>query len=106
VPNNKLPPEVVEHWPEIFKDIEIKAVPLNYLESVLVYFVDGKTWEIDLEPARLNSNNKLIEALESDLQEFFKEYDDSIKSVVFKLDTKRVISDVKQRTKSFMKKRM
>lgn len=102
---NKLPPEVVEHWPEIFKDIEIKAVPLNYLEGILVHFKDGKRWEIDLENSRNPNGEKPIEELEEDLRDFFTEYDSAIDSVVFRLDTHRVINDIKERTKRFMKKR-
>lgn len=106
MPNgNKLPPEVVNHWPEVFKDVEIKAVPLGYLESILVYFDDGNIWEIDLEPAKLNGDERAIEVLEQELDEFFEEYDDTIESVEFRLDTKKVIKDVKERTKLFMKKR-
>jgi hypothetical protein len=103
---NKLPPEVVDHWPEVFEDVEIKAVPLAYLESILVYFDDGNVWEIDLETAKIdNGDETLIEALSQELDDFFDEYDDAIESVEFRLDTKKVIKDVKERTKLFMKKR-
>ena len=46
---NTLPDEIVEHWPEILKDVEIKAVPIEYLDSINVHFFDGKIWEIDLK---------------------------------------------------------
>ena len=49
MPKNKLPPEVVEHWPEIFEDVEITAVPIEYIHSVHVYFNDGKIWQIDMD---------------------------------------------------------
>ena len=45
----KLPSDVVNAWPEIFKDITIDVVPIEYLHSVKVYFKDGKIWEIDVK---------------------------------------------------------
>jgi hypothetical protein len=39
------------------------------------------------------------------LEEFFDNYDDSILSVEFQLDTMKIKKDVQSRTKSFMKKR-
>ena len=37
-----LPKDVVEHWPEVLKDVDIKVVPVKYLHAVRVYFKDGK----------------------------------------------------------------
>lgn len=97
--NNKLPPEIVNHWPEVFEHVEIKAIPLEYLDSIDVHFYDGKVWNIDLK------DDKSAESLEETLQTFFNEYDDVIKSVDFSLNTAKVKQDVQARTRSFMKKR-
>ena len=103
---DKLPPEVIDHWPEIFKDIEIKAVPLEYVTSVIVYFDDGETWEINLDDEKLQVEDAdLSEVLEEVLESFFEEYDEYISSVDFKLNTQKVIKDIKKRVQSFMKKR-
>lgn len=98
--HDKLPPEVIEHWPEIFKDVEIKAVPIEYISSVIVTFDDGKIWEIELD-----KENNPLEALDKTLDSFFDEYDEYIESVDFRLDTEQVIKDIKARTKQFLKKR-
>ena len=37
--NNKLPPEVVDYWPEVFKDVEIKAIPIKYVAGVHVTMI-------------------------------------------------------------------
>lgn len=97
--SNKLPNEIVEHWPEILKDVEIKAVPIEYLDSINVHFIDGKIWEIDLK------NESNAKDLDKTLESFFNEYDDAIKRVDFSINTARVKKDVQARTKSFMKKR-
>ena len=47
-PPKKLPKEVISHWPEVFKDINIDVVPLEYLHSIRIEFADGKLWEIDV----------------------------------------------------------
>ena len=103
---DRLPPEVIDAWPEIFKDIEIKAVPLEYVHSVIVYFEDGQTWEINLNDEKLNVEGMdIADVVEEILEAFFEEYDEYITSVDFKLNTQKVVEDIKKRVQSFMKKR-
>ena len=103
---DKLPPEVIERWPEIFKDIEIKAVPVEYINSVVVRFDDGETWEIDLSPEALDVEDAdIVEVIEETLEAFFEEYDEYIESVDFRLNTQKVIDDITKRVGTFLKKR-
>ena len=104
MPKNKLPPEVIEHWPEIFSDVEIKAVPIEYIHSVHVHFHDGKIWEIDLD-RQATHNRGDVSKVEASLETFLAEYNDDIAHVDFRLNTTKVVQDIKDRTKSFMKKR-
>lgn len=98
---NKFPPDVVRHWPEVFNDVEIETIPIEYLVSIRVEFNDGKTWEIELD----KDANTSKEVLEDSLSTFFEEYSESISNIDFRMDTQRVIKDVKNRTRQFMKKR-
>ena len=98
--SQKLPEDVIQHWPEILKDIDVKVVPLEYLAAIRVSFKDGKVWEVDLKRKKTTENS-----LETIIEEFFEEYGDSIESVDFRLDTKKVKADIQQRTTTFMKKR-
>ena len=66
---NKLPPEVIKHWPEIFEDVEIKAVPIEYIHTVHVHFHDGKIWEIDMDKQSVKGSPD-ISAIESSLEHF------------------------------------
>ena len=100
VPKNNLPKHVVDVWPEVLKDVDIQVVPLEYLHSVRVTFVDGKVWEIDVEKSKAKDLN-----IENSLEELFEEYEDSIANVDFRLDTERVKADITKRTHQFMKKR-
>jgi len=104
VPNNKLPAEVIKHWPEIFNDVEIKAVPIEYIHNVYVHFHDGKIWEIDIDKQGIN-NNTDVNSIEDSLETFLEQYNDEISHVDFRLNTSKVVQDIKNKTKSFMKKR-
>ena len=104
MPKNKLPPEVISHWPEIFNDVEIKAVPIDYIHNVHVYFHDGKVWEIDMDTQNRKAGSD-VSQIESSLETFLEQYNDEISHVDFRLNTSKVVEDVKNRTKSFMKKR-
>lgn len=98
---NKLPEYVVDHWPEVLKDIDVSVVPLEYLHSIRVSFTDGKIWEIDL-----NKNRKTTdpEEIEESLDALLAEYEDVIENVDFRLDVERVKHDVSKRTRHFLKK--
>ena len=99
-PSKKLPKEVISHWPEVFEDVEIDVVPLEYLDSVRVQFIDGKVWDIDI-----NTQKNKVEDLERSLDELFEEYHDHIKTVDFRLNTDKVKQDITNRTKKFLKLR-
>jgi hypothetical protein len=95
----KLPQDVINHWPEIFKDITIESVPVEYLHSVKITFEDGKIWEIDTDK---NPENVDIEQA---LEALMEEYEDIIVNVDFRLDTAKVKHDISKRTAAFLKKR-
>jgi len=99
-PSKKLPQDVINHWPEVFEDVDIDVVPLEYLHSVRVEFIDGKIWDIAID----TSKNK-IEILEKSLEELFDEYKDAIKNVDFRLNTNKVKEDITKRTRKFLKLR-
>lgn len=99
---SSLPPEVIEHWPEVFGELDIKVVPLEYLHSVRVHFDDGKVWDIDI--ARSKAKDPATD-IEQALSELFDNYEDAIKNIDFRLDTERLKTDIKRRTNLFLKKR-
>ena len=99
---NQLPPEVVDSWPEVFKDLDVQVVPLEYLHSVRVFFEDGKIWEVDIEKSRSKTSQ---DDLEDTLEQLFQEYDEVITNVDFRLDTQRLKKDIQARTRLFLKKR-
>ena len=91
----------MDHWPEVFNDVTVNAIPIEYLLAIKVTFNDGKKWEIKVK----NNRKKLTNAgLEKTLNELFKTYTNSIKNVDFRLDTEKVKRDIEKRTKKFFKK--
>ena len=70
-----LPPEVVNKWPDVFGDVDVRAIPLEYLHSLRVRFNNGKQWDIAVDV-----NKNPAKQLEKTLRELFHTYDSSIKS--------------------------
>lgn len=99
MPDNRLPQELIDFWPEVFKDIEIAAIPIEYLHSVIITFENGVTWNVDLTK-EANEQNKEIA-----LYDLVEEYNDSICNLDFRLDIEKIKKDVSKRTNSFLKKR-
>ena len=97
-----LPKDVIEHWPEVFGDVKLNVLPIRYLETVLVNFRDGKTWEIKITA---KARREGWPSLEQSLSEICKTYEDSIDNIDFKLDTERVRKDIESSTQKFLKRK-
>lgn len=82
----KLPKEVVAHWPEVFNDLRIDSIPVQYLLALKVQFKDGKQWEIKVKPNRQKLTNK---QLETNIKELFEHYGNDIKNVDFRIEIGR-----------------
>ena len=96
-----LPKDVVESWPEIFSDIDVRAIPLEYLDSIRIIFENGKVWDINIATYAKQSGE--ID-LEGHLKELLNNYEESIQHIDFRLDVAKVKKDVIKQTKSFLKK--
>ena len=68
MPKNRLPAEVIDYWPEVLEDVDIKAIPVKYVASVHVTFNDGKSWDIDIDREKIQGD----ESLEKTLDTFFE----------------------------------
>lgn len=96
-----LPKDVVDQWPEVFSEVDVKAVPLEYLHSMRIIFKDGKVWDINIAS---HAKNHGIDNLEEHLEELIESYEESIEHIDFRLDVERVKKDVMKKTRSFLKK--
>jgi len=100
-PKKRLPQDVINKWPEVFKDLDIKAIPIEYLHSIRVEFGNGKIWDVLIKD---DKNPNPVSYLERILKDLFSTYDASIKHVDFRVDVEQVKKDIQKRTSKFLKK--
>lgn len=86
-----------DYWDNILKEIDMNYIPLEYMSAVVVTFLDGKEWEIEIQ------KNSTELDVEKTLDDFFQEYEDKIDTVDFRLDFKKLQRDVGKRTHKFLK---
>jgi|TARA_B100002019_G_scaffold152542_1_gene131501 hypothetical protein len=94
----KLPEDVIRHWPEVFRGIEVKSIPLEYLQHINVSFSNGKKWQIDCKP---NINQSRFD---KDIRALFDEYGPQIINVDFAIDSAKLKADVQKGTGKLLKK--
>jgi hypothetical protein len=97
----KFPADVIRQWPEVFKDIDVHSVPMEYINTIHVEFKNGKAWDIDCKAKRSISNNNVTKELE----DLFEQYGDAIKGIDFRIDSRRVKKDIQKETRKFLKRR-
>lgn len=73
-------------------------IPMEYMSTVVVKFLDGKEWEIDINKSQENDQD-----VETILDDFFEEYQDTIDTVDFRLDLQQLKKDIGKRTHKFLK---
>lgn len=86
----KLPEDVIKHWPEVFRGIEVDTIPLEYLEHIEVNFKNGKQWIIE---TTADASQK---AFDTEIRDLFEEYGDNILGVNFAIDSQQIKNDVEK----------
>ena len=92
----------MDQWPEIFEDVDLSAVPLPYLHSVMITFKDGKQWNVILKELDRNSSDVNIP---KNLYEFFQTHEEQIEHIDFRLDVEKLKKDVIKSTNKFLKRK-
>ena len=98
---SQLPPDIIDQWPEVLRDVDVKAVPLEYLHSMTIIFKDGKVWDLNIA-SHVKKNG--FDDLETHLEDLLESYEEVIEHIDFRLDVERVKKDIIKKTKSFLKK--
>lgn len=98
----KLSKDVVESWPEIFEEVNLKVVPIKYLCSIHVKFKDKRVWTIDIKP---NTRHENWQTIENNISELVMNYKKQIDSIDFKLDTDKIKRDITKETNKFLRRR-
>ena len=91
----KPPRHLVKEWPEVFEDLYMNTMPVAYLDSVRLDFIDGRVWEIDVKNELTKQTSENIADI---LLNTLQEYKDEIKKIDFKVDVSRLKSDIASET--------
>jgi len=98
----QLPKDIIDSWPEVFGEVNLRVLPIRYLYAILVNFKDGKIWEIRITNRIKNGDWGEFEKV---LMELHQTYEASIETIEFKLDTVKVKKDIEKSTQKFLKKK-
>jgi len=91
----KPPRHLVKEWPEVFEDLYMNTMPVAYLDSVRLDFIDGRVWEIDVKNELTKQTSENIADI---LLNTLQEYKDEIKKIDFKVDISRLKNDIASET--------
>ena len=94
--------DVVDQWPEILGDVNLSAIPIFYLHSVVITFIDGNTWNVVLKKEHKESNG---EKFTETLNELFQNFENQIQHVDFRMDIEKLKKDITKTTNKFMKRK-
>ena len=100
-PNKKqLNQNIIDQWPEIFADIDLSSIPLDYLHNVVITFKDGNQWNVIIKK---REREVMKGNLPKELTELFNNYEKNIANVDFQLDIPQMKKDVEKSTKKFLR---
>jgi hypothetical protein len=92
----KTPRGLVKEWPEVFEDLYMNTMPVEYLHSIRLEFTDGRIWEIDIEDhVHLIHSQSIADRLIQTLHE----YSNEIKKIDFQIDIDRLKQDISNRSR-------
>lgn len=90
------PRHLVKEWPEVFEDLYMNTMPVAYLDTLVIEFVDGRIWEINVSDQLDKSDpNQVTDQLLNTMQEFKHD----ITKIDFKINIDKLKSDIEHSTK-------
>jgi hypothetical protein len=95
----KSPLELVEEWPEVFEDMYMNTMPVDYLHTLRLEFNDGRVWELDVQERLVDSTNDLVA---EKILEVFDEYRQDISKISFSIDIEKLKTDIANQTKDIL----
>jgi len=89
-----------QDWDDIFENLEMSFVPIEYVNRIIIKFDNNVTWDINVDDSR---KKQPIEQIEESLDQLFEEYENQIVAIDYKLDLERVKKDLSKRVFRFLK---
>lgn len=95
-----LPKDAVDQWPEVLSGITVSNIPLQYIDSIRIIFLDGKIWDFNVA-----KQSKKIPAseLESNIAELIHSYENSIQDINYSLNVSLLKKEITKQTSKFLK---
>lgn len=93
------PRHLVKEWPEVFDDLYMNTMPVAYLETVHLEFINGRVWQINIKEQLIDVHP---DAIAKKLLDTLQEYKDDIKKLDFKVDIEKLKQDIKSSTNTIL----
>lgn len=98
-PYFKPPRHLVKEWPEVFEDLYMNTMPVEYLEYVHLEFANGRVWQINIKEQLRDSESSEVAAR---LIDTMSEYRADIVKLDFKVDIEKLKKDIGDSTKTML----
>jgi len=95
----KIPKNLANEWPEIFEDMYISTMPVEYLHSIKLEFHDGRVWEIAVDDQLTSLKSQ---AIADRLIETLYEYANDVKKIDFKVNVEKLKTDIKKEIRKIL----
>ena len=92
------PEHLVSEWPEVFEDLYISTLPIDYIDLIKLEFNNGRLWEIDLKSTVVCD----YRSIEKMVVESFREFKDEIVKLEFSIDISKLKNDIKCQSKRIL----
>lgn len=93
----KPPQKLIEEWPEIFEDMYMNTMPVDYIQYVRLEFNNGRIWEIDIQEQLVDATREIVT---EKLLDAFTEYREDITKVDFSINIEKLKKDIVSETKN------
>lgn len=87
----KSPNYLIREWPEVFEDLYISTMPVEYLHSIRLEFKNGRIWEISVKDQISHTS---VQSITERLINSIHDYSTELAKVEFKIDVSRLKTDI------------
>ena len=93
------PDHIVKEWPEVFNDLYMNTMPVEYLDYIHLEFSNGRVWQINIKDQLKKLSAEMVAER---LLETMIEYHNDITNLDFKLNIPKLKKDIYQSSKSLL----
>ena len=94
----KSPECLVSKWPEVFEDLYINMLPIKYIKTIHMEFLNGSIWEINLDSYKF----EMLDSIDAKTLEIFEEHQNKIVNLNFDFNISLLKKDIFEKTKKLL----